>query len=150
MELRSHEKVCRMREVCEKTWLGWNNCELIGSIPTSITRNKPMESGLTRRAGRCIDAGDHRYISRVTGVVKIFGVFLNRGWRPISPVCDRTAPHRLVTLYHSPTRMGGRCGNPTIQRSNGTGVSTPWGAVPTRENSVFFPSLSNFWYYKYI
>ena len=28
--------------------------------------------------------------------------------------------------------------------ANGTGVSTPWGAVSTRDNSVFFPGLSYF------
>ena len=30
-----------------------------------------MESGLTRRAGRYIDPGDHRYSSRVVGAVEI-------------------------------------------------------------------------------
>ena len=30
-----------------------------------------MESGLTRRAGRYIDPGDHRYSSRVAGAVEI-------------------------------------------------------------------------------
>ena len=28
--------------------------------------------------------------------------------------------------------------------ANGTGVSTPWGEVSTRENSIFFSRLSNF------
>ena len=30
--------VCRMRQVCEKTRVGRNNCELIGSKPTSQSR----------------------------------------------------------------------------------------------------------------
>ena len=72
-----------------------------------------MESGLTRRAGTYIDPGDHRYSSRVAGAVEIV---LNRGWGPISPVCDGTAPHRLVSLYHPPARVGGRCGARTNQR----------------------------------
>ena len=86
--------VCRMREICEKTQLGRNNWELIGSKSTSqsITRNKPMKSVLTRRAGRYIDPGDHRYSSRVAGAVEIFRGFLNRGWGPISPACDGTGP----------------------------------------------------------
>ena len=86
--------VCRMRELCEKTQLGRNNCELIGSKSTSqsITRSKPMKSVLTRRAGRYIDPGDHRYRSRVAGAVEIFRGFLNRGWGPISPACDGTGP----------------------------------------------------------
>ena len=25
---------------------------------------------------------------------------MNRGWGPISPVCDGTAPHWLESLYH--------------------------------------------------
>ena len=48
--------------------------------------------------------------------LKRFGGFLNRGWGPISPVCDGTAPHRLVSLYHPPTRVGGRCEARTNQR----------------------------------
>ena len=75
-----------------------------------------MESRLIRRAGRYIDPGDRRYNSRVAGAAKVFGGFLNRGWGPISPVCDGTAPHRLVSLYHPPTRVGGRCGARTNQR----------------------------------
>ena len=75
-----------------------------------------MESGLTRRAGRYIDPGDHRYSFRVARAVEIFGEFLNWGWGSISPVCHGTAPHRLVSLYHPPTRVGGRCGARTNQR----------------------------------
>ena len=36
-----------------------------------ITRKKPIKSGLTRRAGRHIDPGDHRYSSHVVGAVEI-------------------------------------------------------------------------------
>ena len=60
-----------MREVCEKTRLGRNNCELIGSKLTSQSReiSQSMESGLTRREGRYVDPGDHRYSSRVARAV---------------------------------------------------------------------------------
>ena len=78
-----------------------------------FTRNKPMESGLTRRAGTYVDPGYHRYmyISRVVGAIS------EPGMGPYIPrVCDGTAPHRLVSLYDPPTRVGGRCGAPTDQR----------------------------------
>ena len=32
-----------------------------------------------------------------------------------SPVCDRTDPHWLVSLYHPPARLSGRCRPPTNQ-----------------------------------
>ena len=107
--------VCRMRLVCEKTLLGRNKFlwDYWAKAYLPITRNKPMESGLTRRAGRYIDPRDHRCSSRVAGALEIFGGLLNRGWRPTSPVCDGTAPHRLVSLYR---RVGGRCGARTNQR----------------------------------
>ena len=108
-----------------------------------------MKSELTRRAGRYIDPGDHRYSPRVAGAVEFFGVFLNRGWGPVSPVCDGTTPHWLVSLYHPPIRVEGPLwsSNQSAILANGTRVSTPWGAVSTRENSVFFPHLSNFHIY---
>ena len=77
-----------------------------------------MESGLTRRAGTNIDPVDHRYmyISRVVGAVEIGRIF-EAGMGPYLPrVCDGTAPHRLVSVYDPPTRVGGRCGAPTDQR----------------------------------
>ena len=65
-----------------------------------------MESGLTRRAGRYIDPGDHRYSSRVVRAAEIRRTS-EPGWGPISPVCDGTAPHWLVSFYHPPTRVWG-------------------------------------------
>ena len=38
--------VCRMREVCDKNRLGRNNCELIGSKPTSQSREKSQFNGV--------------------------------------------------------------------------------------------------------
>ena len=49
-----------------------------------------MESGLTRRAGRCIDPGDHRYISRVAEAVEIRRVS-EPGMGP-SPPCATELP----------------------------------------------------------
>ena len=68
-----------------------------------------MKSGLARRVRRYIDPGDSRYRSRVAGAVDIRRIS-KPGMGTISPVCDRTAPHWLVSLYHPLDRVGGRCG----------------------------------------
>ena len=53
--------------------------------------NKPMESGLTRHAGRYIDPGDHRYSSRVVGTVEIRIIF-EPGMGPYFPRVRQNCP----------------------------------------------------------
>ena len=100
-----------------------------------------MESGLTRRAGRYIDPRDHRYSSRVAGAVEFFGGFLNRGWGPISPVCDGTAPRRLMSLYHLLLGWGAAVELEPISDSSrwNWGFHTVGGGVDPRELGFLFP-----------
>ena len=79
-----------------------------------ITGNKQMESTLTR-AGR-LSTGEIIVTVPALFELKRFEGFLNRGWVPISPVCGATTAHWLVSLYHLPTRVGGRSGGRTNQR----------------------------------
>ena len=44
------------------------NVSLMGQSLPANHEKKPMESGLTSRAGRYIDPGDHRYSSLVAGL----------------------------------------------------------------------------------
>ena len=104
-----------------------------------------MESGLIRHAGRNIDTGDHRYSSRVAGAVEIRRIS-EPGMGPYLPRVRRNClPSVGEPLSYS--YLGGGplwSSNQSAILANGTGVSTPWGAVSTRENSVFFPRLSKF------
>ena len=91
-----------------------NNCDQ--SLPVNHEKiSQSMESELTRREERSVDPGDHRYRSRVAGVVEIRRIS-EPAMGSYLPVCDVTAPHRLVSLYHPPTKVGGRCGARTNQR----------------------------------
>ena len=110
--------VCRMREACEKSRVGRNNCELMASKTTSQSReiSQSMRSGMTRRAGRYNDPGDHRYSSRVVGAVETPRRISEPGIGPYLLRVRRNYPHRLVSLYHPPTRVGGRSRARTNQR----------------------------------
>ena len=110
--------VCRMPEVCNKSRLGRNSCELVGSKPTNqpITTNKPMESWLTLRAGRYIDPGEHRHSSRVAGVVEVRRIS-QPGMEPYLPRVRRICPPigwraSIILLL----KVGDRCGAWTNQR----------------------------------
>ena len=67
-----------------------------------------------------------------------FGRFMNRGWDPIFPVCDGNAPHGV----YSPRTALRSSNNQRI--AEGIWVSSPCGAVSTRESSVLFPDWSKF------
>ena len=57
----------------------------------TITKNMPMESGLTRRAGRYIDLADHRCGFRVVEDVDILRIF-EAGMGPYVPLVRRNCP----------------------------------------------------------
>ena len=62
----------------------------------TITKNMPMESGLTRRAGRYIDLlVDHGCGSRVVGAVNILRIF-EPGMGPYVPLVRRNCPPLVV------------------------------------------------------
>ena len=143
-----------MREVCEEPDSVETIVSLLGqSLPANHEKYaNSMESGLTRRAGRyreiivikalkfphCWGCGDFR---RVSGP----------GMGPYLPRVRRNCPPSVgepISSSYSDSLSGGRplcSSNQSAILADGTGVSTPWGPVSTRENSVFFPRLSNFW-----
>ena len=93
---------------------------------------------------KAIVPGDHRYTVPALLKRSIFGGFLNRRWGLTSPVCDGTAPHWLVSLYHPP-RIGRRRVElePTSDFSQSSwGFHTVRG-VTTGEKSDVLPGLFN-------
>ena len=104
-----------------------------------------MESGLTRRAEMYIDPGDHHYRSRAVGAVRVRRITEPR-MGPYLP-CVRRNFLLLVGERLSSSYEGGGplwSSNQSAILANGTGASTPLGAVSIGENSLLFPRLSNF------
>ena len=91
-----------------------NNCELI------LSYNVPADHEYANGVGvdtPCGEVSTREVIVIVPALLELqrSGGFLNGVWGPVSPVCDGTAPHWLVSLYHPP-RVGRRCEARTNQR----------------------------------
>ena len=103
--------------------------------------DRPAGLGLPHRAGRCAP-GRTRFSSPGCRSCRDIEGCLNRGWKSILPGCGGTEGGSNGDVVLSSPGCA-RPTRPANQRSaRGIEVSTPCGAVSTREKSIFVPGLS--------